>query len=112
MNAALDRAALMVLITRNPALYQLLTSTEDDKEVTEFVVTNPDLVGRRLREITIPGDVLILALRRNGELLVPHGNTQIEDKDHLTLAGNAEDISDAGQYFSRDELESSGLMIG
>jgi len=49
--------------------------------------------------------VLVLALRRNGELLVPHGNTQIEEHDHLTLAGNAEDIESAGLYFTRDGHE-------
>ncbi len=111
MNAALDRAALMALITRNPALYQLLTSTEDDKEVSEFVVTNPSLTGKKLSEIAIPGDVLILALRRNGELLVPHGDTQIEERDHLTLAGNASDIETAGQHFSTGDYKPEPLTF-
>jgi Kef-type K+ transport system membrane component KefB/Trk K+ transport system NAD-binding subunit len=112
MNAALDRAALMALITRNPALYQLLTSTEDDKEVSEIVVVNPALVGKKIREITFPGDVLILALRRNGELLIPHGNTQIEEHDHLTLAGNAADIETAGNYFASGGSEPARILIG
>ncbi len=105
MNAALDRASLMVMVSRNPALYQLMTSTEDDKEVSEIAVANPVLVGKKIREITIPGDVLILALRRNGELLLPHGNTQIEEHDHLTLAGNAADIETAEYYFVNGGLE-------
>jgi CPA2 family monovalent cation:H+ antiporter-2 len=99
MNAALDRAALLVLLTRNPAMYELLTRTDDDKEVTEVIVHNPSAVGQALRHLTLPGDVLILALRRNGELLVPHGDSVIEAGDHLTLVGSLSCINEARNIF-------------
>ncbi|HSO28025.1 MAG TPA: cation:proton antiporter, partial [Anaerolineales bacterium] len=99
-NAALDRAAMLSLLARNPALYQLLTRSEDGKEVVEVEVHNHQYVLRRLREINLPGDVLILAVRRNGELLVPHGETLIERFDHLTLAGSLDSIEEARQAIS------------
>jgi Trk K+ transport system NAD-binding subunit len=103
MNAALDRAALLVLLTRNPAMYALLTRTDDSKEVSEVVVHNPQLVAKALRQITLPGDLLVLALRRQGELLVPHGNTRLEEGDHLTLVGSLEFIEDGQRLFALDE---------
>lgn len=99
MNAALDRASLLTMLTRNPALYDLLVRTEDDKEVAEVEVHNPVCFGKPLRQLGLPGDVLVLALRRNGELLVPHGNTLVEAQDHLTLAGSTENIAQACDMF-------------
>jgi CPA2 family monovalent cation:H+ antiporter-2 len=99
INAALDRSALMVMLTRNPAMYQLLTRTSDDREVTEVVVQNPDCAGRYLRDLRLPGDILVMALRRNGELLVPHGYTQIESGDHLTLVGSFNSMEEMRTYF-------------
>ena len=99
INAALDRSALMVMLTRNPAMYQLLTRTSDDREVTEVVVQNPDCAGRYLHDLKLPGDILVMALRRNGELLVPHGYTQIESGDHLTLVGSYNSMEEMRTFF-------------
>jgi Kef-type K+ transport system membrane component KefB/Trk K+ transport system NAD-binding subunit len=104
MHAAVDRAALFVLLARNPAMYSLLTRTDDDKEVCEVEVCNGALVGKTLRQLTLPGDVLVLALRRDGELMVPHGNTQISQGDHLTLVGLEEHVEVARQMLECAEV--------
>ena len=100
MNAALDRASLLVLLARNPAVYDLLTRTDDDKEVCEVSVDPGTHAGKTLRQLALPGDVLILALRRDGELLVPHGNTRLSEADHLTLVGSLEHIEAARRMFA------------
>lgn len=87
MNPAMDQATLLVLLARNPALYELLTRTDDDKEVCEVMVRNRYVVGKAIRELDISEDVLVLAIRRNGELIVPHGNTRLEEGDQITLLG-------------------------
>lgn len=92
MNAALDRPALLALLTRTPALYALLSRTDDDKEVCEVVVTNSADVDKPLRLLELPGGLLALAIRREGELLVPHGNTRLCRNDRLTLVGSIADI--------------------
>ncbi len=90
MNAALDRAALLVLLTRSPGLYSLLTRAGEDKEVCEVVVSKSECIGKTLSQLKIPGDVLIMALHREGELLIPHGNTRLNEGDRLTLVGSCE----------------------
>ncbi len=99
MNAALNRAALLAMLARNPATYELLTRTDDDKEVFEVIIGGGGLAGRTLRQLTLPGDVLVLALRRNGDLLVPHGDTRLELDDRLTLAGSVADVVTAQRMF-------------
>lgn len=99
MNAAVDRAALLVLLARNPALYDLLTRTDDNKEVSEVTVDNGTFAGKLLRQLALPGDVLVLAIRRNSEMLVPHGNTKLESGDQITLAGSLKDVAEARRMF-------------
>jgi Trk K+ transport system NAD-binding subunit len=43
--------------------------------------------------------VLILALNRKGELVVPHGNTRLNEDDRLTLVGLQEYTRAARQLF-------------
>jgi CPA2 family monovalent cation:H+ antiporter-2 len=100
-NATRDRARFMALLTRNPAMYALLSRTDDDKEVCEVTVLNDEHVGKKLRQIEFPGDILALALRRDGELLVPHGDTRLNREDRLTLVGSINDVEVAQRMFGR-----------
>jgi len=47
------------------------------------------LLGRPLRELSIPEGSLIALIRRRGEMLVPRGSTVLEAEDRLTVIGNA-----------------------
>lgn len=94
-NPALDRVALLALLARNPGIYELLMRNDDDKEVAEVAVRNADYTGRKLLELKLPGDLLILAVWRHDELLVPHGHTQLKVGDRLTLIGSLAAISQA-----------------
>lgn len=99
MNLAMDRAALLVILTRNPSLYSLLIRTDDDKDVREITVSNNALYGKRIRDLQLPGDLLILALERSGELITPNGNTRIEIGDNLSVLGQIECINEAERIF-------------
>jgi Kef-type K+ transport system membrane component KefB len=100
MNAALDRPSLLALLTRTPAIYTLFSRTDDDKEVCEVTLTNAQDIDKPLRQLDLPGGLLALAIRRDGELLVPHGNTTLCQNDRLTLVGSIEDIEVAKQRFA------------
>jgi Kef-type K+ transport system membrane component KefB/Trk K+ transport system NAD-binding subunit len=87
MNAVLDRSALVTMLARHPATYDLMTRAQDNKEMIEITINNAKYIDKRLREIVFPGDVLVLAIYRNGELLVPHGDTTLQFGDKITLLG-------------------------
>jgi Kef-type K+ transport system membrane component KefB/Trk K+ transport system NAD-binding subunit len=99
MNPAIDRVALLVLLVRNPTTYNLLTRTDDTTAVGEIVIRDGECVGKTLQQVRLPGDVLVVALQRDGELLLPHGNTQLQLGDRLTLAGSTDDVSLARNMF-------------
>ncbi len=92
-----DRAALLALLARNPDIYQLLTRTDDAREVAEVIVRNHRHDGVILRDLSLPGDVVVLTLHRDGEFFVPHGATRLNEGDRLTLVGSFEDIDLARQ---------------
>ena len=108
-NPALDQAALLSLLARNPDIYELLTRTDDNKEVGEVAVYEPIFYDKALREIDLPGDVLILSIRRSGEFIVPRGHTLLEQGDHLTLVGGFEHLQEARTLFSG--IEARGEVV-
>lgn len=47
------------------------------------------LIGSTLRDVRLPGGCLVALLRRNGQTLVPNGNTVLQNQDKLTIIGDA-----------------------
>jgi len=95
---ALFRPSLLGLMARNPAIFALLTTTTDDKDLREIRLDNARLDGKRVRDIALPQDTLILAIRRNGELLVPHGDTRLELHDYISVLGTLASLEDIAHH--------------
>lgn len=89
------RPALLALMARSPNIFNLLTSTTEVQDVREAHLINPLWAGERLHSLGLPGNLLVLAICRNGDLIVPHGNTRLELGDRLTLFGRQEDLQQA-----------------
>jgi Kef-type K+ transport system membrane component KefB/Trk K+ transport system NAD-binding subunit len=100
MNAAVDQASLLSILVRNPDAYELLTRTSDDKEVREVIVRSPAFFGTKLKDVDLPGDLLIMALRRDGQLMVPKGEMVFNAGDHLTVVGSVECVEKSREMFS------------
>lgn len=90
LTPSLFRASLMALMARNPTIFSLLTSTEDDRDLRELRLSNPDLDGARLSRLKLPADFLVLTISRGDETIVPHGNTRLARGDRLTILGDSE----------------------
>jgi Kef-type K+ transport system membrane component KefB/Trk K+ transport system NAD-binding subunit len=100
LTPSIHRSSLLALMARNPAIFELMTSTTDDRDLRELIVMNPDLHGKRLNEVRFPGDLLVLAIRRNDEVIVPHGTTRLAMGDHLTILGDLDVIQAAENWAS------------
>lgn len=55
--------------------------------------TLPALVGKQLREIDYFGEILVAAISRGGQVIVPSGATFLEEQDILYLIGRREVVS-------------------
>jgi mannitol/fructose-specific phosphotransferase system IIA component (Ntr-type) len=52
-----------------------------------------ELVGKKLKEISLPPDVLVALIERDSETFAPHGDTVLEEHDALTLIGEPKSIA-------------------
>ena len=95
-----SHSSLLALMARNPALFELMTSTTDERDLRELILMNPDLNGKHLSDVHFPGDLLVLAIRRNDEVIIPHGTTRLALGDHLTILGDLEVIQKAEEWVS------------
>lgn len=82
---------------RFPSALSLLTEQGRELDVVEVSLTNGAYVGRALRQLRIPGRALVLAVRRRGEgeTVVPHGDTVLQQGDVLTLCGTPTGLEEA-----------------
>jgi Trk K+ transport system NAD-binding subunit len=78
----------------------LLTRTDDDKQVCEIVVNNPDYLDKPLRALDLPANLHILAVRRDQELVIPRGDTILNAGDHLTLMGTDDCVDFTRRVFT------------
>lgn len=106
--SALHRATMIAMMARNPNTYALLTSTNDQRDIVEVRLRNSHIAGRRLRELQLPGDYLVLSIRRGSELLIPHGNTRVEYNDRLSLLGDLTRLDEARGLLEGDFTSTSG----
>ena len=87
----------------------MMSERGDDVELLDIPLINPSLDGRPLRDVRLPGNALVIGLRRAGEVIVPHGDTRLELGDTLTLVGSPAALRDARpwlMYGVRPRVES------
>ena len=94
LTPSLHRSSLLALMARNSSIFSLMTSTDDQRDLREFIVFNKSLQGKPLLELKFPADTLVLTIRRGDELIVPHGTTKLVTGDRLTVLGNIETLPD------------------
>jgi Kef-type K+ transport system membrane component KefB/Trk K+ transport system NAD-binding subunit len=98
---AMYRATILALMARNPDLFSLLTSTRRDHQIQELTLSNPLLTGKPLRHLSLGGNILVLSIRRDRDLLIPHGDTILEFGDHLTLLGHSDALRELMNRFEK-----------
>jgi Trk K+ transport system NAD-binding subunit len=91
------RSAMLSMLVRNPDMFNLLTSTTESQSIREFQLCNPGLDGKRVRHLQLSGDLLIVSISRDGELLIPHGNMRVHLEDKMTVLGSQEALEKAGK---------------
>jgi len=80
-----------------PALSNWMGELGRSGDVQEIEVTNPELVGRTVREIgpELPGNCLVALVARDGETQVPDAEFTFQKGDRLTLIGQQDAVREA-----------------
>jgi Trk K+ transport system NAD-binding subunit len=86
---------------RFPAAFNMLMEKSDDVDLLDIPLQNPHLDGMSMRRLRLPGNVLVLGIRREGEVVVPHGDTVLRYGDLLMVVGSPEALSEAHHWLNR-----------
>jgi len=64
------------------------------------VKESSSVVNKRLKEVELPKNALISAIKRKEEIIIPDGNTKLQAGDVLTVIGKKKDVAKLTQSFS------------
>lgn len=81
-------------ITSDRALKEYLLHNEHYVTVELIPGTNQsEVIGKQLKEIKLPQEVLVALIERDGETITPHGATVLQKYDVLTIIGEPKSIN-------------------
>jgi len=86
---------------RGEKVLKIAMLEQNDAEVIEFQITEKfKKLNKSFKEISIPDGILVGAIQRKGEIIIPSGGDHLEVDDHVVVFCLAETITKAEKYFS------------
>lgn len=82
---------------RSPLAFERGKDCQNDMREVELSAESV-LVGQTVARIRLPGDVLILLIRRGNEFVIPRGPTMLQAFDTLMLFGRPDALSQAREH--------------
>lgn len=110
-------ASEIVNLITIPGAVDFVTFSGGKIDMVEISITSRSGVGgKRISELHLPGNVIITAIYRNGELIVPKGETVLKEGDRLAIVGTMEDLSRIrgifGEQVARNVVIFGGGTVG
>lgn len=68
--------------------------------ITEKIETNAPAVGKALKDLDIPEHCVISAVIRDGELMIPRGNTVLNESDEVLAIVSVEEAKDLAELLT------------
>ena len=86
--------SLLDHFVRSPNAASLLLGMDEGQDTMDIEIKNKDIHGLRIRELRLPTDIIILSIKRKGQLLMTHGYTRLRIGDEITLVGSQKSLED------------------
>ena len=90
---------LIEQFVRSPIAGALIMGEEDKNAIVDIRISDRNLHGIALRDLRLPPDTLILAVKRKGQMLISHGYTRLRRGDIVTVVGSMESLEDLSLQF-------------
>lgn len=91
-------------------------STYEEKHDVHFVVSDMNQrhpwVGKAIKDLILPPEVLIVAIYRDGIMIVPGGTVVIEEKDRLILGAHFYEAEDDDIVLTELKINSENPWVG
>jgi len=85
-----------------PESFEVISHQAEDMEMRQVRLRNRRYHNRALKDVRLPGDVLVVRVRRGVERLIPHGETELKVGDVLLLVGSPTFVSDAARMLEEE----------
>ncbi|WP_258100337.1 cation:proton antiporter domain-containing protein [Marinoscillum pacificum] len=86
--------SLLDHFVRSPQATSLLLGMEKGQDSRDVEILNPDIHGLTLRDLRLPGDVIILSIMRGGQSIITHGYTRLRLRDIVTVVGSIKSLEE------------------
>ena len=96
--------SLLEQFVRSPTAVSLLLGDGDGQHMMEIELTDPDLDGVPLRDLSLPTGTLIMSINRGHDIIVTHGYTKIKLNDRLTVVGTEDNLDLACLLFEENPV--------
>lgn len=85
----------------HPGIKDFVTLAEGKAEIFKVVAEhNSNIVGKTLSELSLPKTALVVAIERQGDLIVPKGDIQIESEDVLHVFARIDELEKTRQILT------------
>ena len=102
----LDARRVLASTIENPILrpgtYQSLIETFEDFSVEDITILNTSIEGKKIMDLPLHKDAMIMLLTRGNEKYVPHGNTYLKMGDVITIFGTGTGIEEIRNIISQN----------
>ena len=84
--------SLLDHFVRAPSSVSLLLGMEENHDIIDLEVRNPNIAGMAVRDLRLPSDALIVSVHRDGHIIITHGYTELQIGDWVTVVGSLESL--------------------
>ena len=100
INPEMVTAHEIMHVLQTPAALDVEDYASGAVRLMEFKMRhNVSYCGQTLKDITFPPSVLVVGILRNGEMIIPHGNSQLQAGDNVFFLGARDSIADIAKDF-------------
>lgn len=78
----------------HPVLFSMC-EVSGEGDIIEVRVSNKRIIGKAIKDVSLPEDSLIVMVRRAGKSLIAHPETRLQDSDHVTIIGKQGAVQEA-----------------
>lgn len=101
VNPHLITAAQILRLTRNEDLVSLSILKNEEAETMELVLpASAPVAGKTVADARFPNGMLVGTVVRDGQIIIPHGGTVLEDGDHLVVFALPKVSNRLDRYFA------------
>jgi len=94
-------------LVERPDLFTMLSDPHGASDIVQVTVTRPEMRGRRMDDLHLPGDSKILLIHRGESAFVPHPYSTLEEGDIATVAGERESVEEAAHILNASHVASA-----